>query len=538
MTSNTHKRTAAWLWRNRIAALPFIASILSMTACSNSVVTSNGRFERVRVDVLPDEQTGIPNQTLFAMVTDTGGEYYVDLQLDDWLAVNGNVKVRWPPDGGPDASAPTDPIQGVPAVVIAEQQNGIAGAMVEVVGDPIDGMTAGNFPMRLPAGTYNVTVIPTTHAEVLVRQEFSDHLVSPSGSNFHFMLDRGYSVQGTVRFGENCPTDCPAVPSVDVDVWARRSDGSLMFTGQSMTTTQFSGYDFTLPPGEYVLRFSPSPSALGGPMLPRWEEDIVVVDAPLENRSTLVPTWPAVEIRGWAIDDSNSPLDGIEVIVDGFISDATVPTLFDVPPNSRVEIRTTTLADGTFVVEAPPGTYELALKPPPQATVGTRVLENTDQIVLSTNNVVLDPIVLSPRPVVTGTIRSPTGQPVSGAVVTARHLGYSGLSTSAVSGDDGTFYFKNDMGEIEVRVEPPYGSGFVSTTQTQYTLPASGIGIDIALEQGRIVQGRVFDARSTLVQGALVSFVHPETGVELGIGITNGLGEYSVAIPMFILPMD
>ena len=86
-------------------------------------------------------------------------------------------------------------------------------------------------------------------------------------------------------------------------------------------------------------------------------------------------------------------------------------------------------------------------------------------------------------------------------------------------------------------MEPPAtGEGLLESVPVSVDIESNGSVMNIPLEPGRLLSGRVLDRNGVASSYALVQIAHPDTGLVVGTGLTDENGTFRVTIPFTDLP--
>jgi len=490
---------------------------------------------RVRADIVPQAGGGFPAQSVDSVrLFDAGNDQNVNIRIQEGISVSGTVQVRWPPDGGPDVFGNDDPTRGLASVVVARQIGGIGFGSVEVLPGEEGKPSSGSFRMTLPPGSYDVEVAPTEFTAAVTRQLFSERIVSAFGHTFNFVLSRGHNVSGLVSWADS---GGEGIRFMTVQAW-RFDKGQWNPAGPSFTTDESGAFTMALPDGEYELRFFPDAQNPEAPLLPEHRVALNIPDGVGEAIDVIYPLWPTATLIGSVVDGSGGDLAGVTIIADGAVSNAAAGGDGNVVGGSY-EARTESEDGGVFQMRLPYGNgYRLRIVPPPLAVAGARELSGAKAVLVDGDQIDLGEIVLLDKPRLTGLVTDVEGRPVVGALVLAGNQDISGHSASSVTDEDGRYLLTLDPGLVRLEVLAPSGEGLVDSGSFNTDLGSGGEVVDISLERGRTISGVILDPRLEPIAGARIDFVHPDTQVLQGSGISDLSGRYRLTIPFKGLPAD
>jgi peroxiredoxin len=225
-------------------------------------------------------------------------------------------------------------------------------------------------------------------------------------------------------------------------------------------------------------------------------------------------------IQGVVQDDNGKPLAGAQVRLNNYNFNSDLSDGGIYLPNESVQ----TDADGHWSISGLPDSYQdfgVTVSHPdfPQAQFyadGPNVSRFNGQHIPAADffagNAVLK---LTSGCKITGIVRDPTRQPVSGAIVFAGFDRYMGGAVKTITDDHGNFSLKNlGLGENYLTISAP---GLAPEFRT-VTIAATNAALDVVLKPGKVIHGRVTDASGKPVEDAEVSY----DGLADRNGIFNG----------------
>ena len=246
--------------------------------------------------------------------------------------------------------------QARPTVVLPAGSR-VSGRVVDGGGAPVEGV---DFSWRRADGSSARTVDDNSIADGTFRTFLADGTYSvvvnpPPGSSFvagsrdgivvsgdtvvpDLVLEAGFRVSGRVVDGGGSP-----VPEVDTD-WLL--PGGAVLTPSDNTDAN-GEYAVVVPAGTYTAEFEPMQGLRLGAV--RLFDEVVSADRVLPD-VVLPAAWL---VSGRVVDPTAVPVEGASVDVDDSA------TLMDVPTTTS-----DTIANGTFLIALPDGTYDLTADPP------------------------------------------------------------------------------------------------------------------------------------------------------------------------------
>jgi hypothetical protein len=203
-----------------------------------------------------------------------------------------------------------------------------------------------------------------------------------------------------------------------------------------------------------------------------------------------------------------------------------------------VSVTAETGLDGSFTVALPGGEYDLVVVP--GVSTGESRTELKD-VVVDGSEVDLGVIKVLRKPVVSGALVSPSGDPIPFAQVEFRAESMNSRATVAAvpvlstpTAEDGRFSLQVDPGVYDVVAVPGEGSGWAQTTLAGVEVGYDGGDIDLVASAPNLAYGVVLSPDGVGVGGVLVEIFRTSDDGELelvGSGNTDESGNYTVLVP-------
>lgn len=341
------------------------------------------------------------------------GDITLDFSLETGYQVNGNVS-------GPTGSGVADADINV--------ENSDTGEELYTPGDDTD--ESGNYRVIVPAGNYDINVVPQISDRLAPAIEYDVFVVSDFLLNFN--LEAGHLLTGTVSDPE------PSVVSgVDLDVIDPATEEEL-FTPRDNTDN--SGiYQLVIPPGVYDIAFKP-------PVIPPYLAPVYLEDQIIVSDVVIDVTLPyGVLLWGLVQNNDQVGVEGVDIDAIDTSDTTDVPLVGD-----------HTDSNGEFATVVAPGTYNLEIKPSKTRRLAAQLLPDYSLNVDTYIEVTLDTGM-----VVSGTVTGHTGNPVPDVRITA--VESSTQEEAFIPGnetDPAGFYeiiLKPDTYDLTFSADPIYG---------------------------------------------------------------------------------
>lgn len=299
------------------------------------------------------------------------GDITLDFSLETGYLVYGTVS-------GPTGSGVAD------ADVSVEDSD--TGEELYTPGDDTD--ESGNYRVIVPAGNYNIYVVPQIDDRIAPAIEYDVFVVSDFLLDFN--LEAGHLLTGTVSDPE-----ASRVGDVDLDVIDPSTDERL-FTPRDNTDN--SGvYQLVIPPGVYDIDFRP-------PVIPPYLASLRLQDRYITTDVIIDVTVPyGILLTGLVRNNDQVGVEGVDIDAIDLSDTTDVPLVGDY-----------TDSNGEFATVVAPGTYNLEIKPPKILRLAAALLPDYSLNVDTYIEVTLDTGM-----VVSGTVTDHTGNPMLDVRITA-----------------------------------------------------------------------------------------------------------------------
>lgn len=403
------------------------------------------------------------------------------------------------------ASARADNLTGQ---VVDTSNTGVAGADVEASG-PVSATTVtdanGFFTLVLPAGTYDVEILP--QGTSLAALGLSAVAVSGTTSLGQITLQPGFVLSGTVDDSGGLP-----VANADINVYDQATGTKLLTPDDN--TGLAGAFAVVVPAGTYTVRASPPATVL---LVAQEIEDVAVNGTTSMGTITLPPGFL---LTGTVVDaQTQAPIADVDIDVDHAVTGRRVITPGD-----------NTNAGGVFAAVVPFGLYHVSFDPDPGVLYAGREVYNV--FVSTTHD--MGVVTLQQGFAVTGTLTSPSG------AVAAADIDVDSTTTGArvyVPHDEtdanGSFSIVLPAGSYIMELEPPVSAGLVGTRTGTITVNGPTTLSPISVQPGFTVSGTVQGWNGSGESGAQVDFIDPATGEELITpgNETDSGGAFSAVVP-------
>ncbi len=457
-----------------------------------------------RIDVIPPDSLASPSGETYLPQTFTADASGAtdDLVLDPPVRFEGTVAAY---DTSPYRDAGLPGVGGLlaGALVSVRKAASVQSANDVTSAGSVDAADLGAFHLVLPPdGSYVVSYVPND-PELPFR---SAPLALLDDATLAVDLGAGAAVWGTV-------TDADGAPLVGVAVRAVASDG---LEGTAAITDADGDYLLRVEPGAWTIR-SEGRSSGRDPVL---TESVTV---PAEGRSVdfTYGSLDLVSIGGRVVDDRGQGLTSVRVHL---TSNALLG--YD---GASYDVEVLTNRDGNFDTRVLRGDYTVEVVPD----------RNLELSAASLGDVVVDDAfedlgetVLPSFAQVLGAVLDGASQPVPGAVVTLREVGYDQRSWSVTAGDSGAFFVMAPRTAVQAWIAPPADRADLANKRIAFE-PSSETAPVFVLSEGVLFSGTVLaaDAGGTdrPVPFAVVEVVD-DRGDRWAGALTDEDGRYSVRV--------
>ncbi|MCB9759040.1 MAG: hypothetical protein H6739_04305 [Alphaproteobacteria bacterium] len=450
---------------------------LSLAACSDadfsvfdgqevSADDSGSGFESdamtsLRLDVYPSSslaEGSLLNQTFLLDYAAPG----VEVSLTRPVTLRGNLT-------GYDANPTADvAVPGQSTSVTGYVQAFVPGTVMSRK-TPTD--ETGYFAAQVvPSDGYTLAWIPEVPAElpfVVVTDELVD-----GPDDLSLYLDYGLPVYGAVTHGD----DLDPVAGVSVQAF----DVASGVGGPVVTTDSYGEYMLRLYPGEYELRVSDEDDRVPTQSIP-----ITVFDGDGLAQDVHYGTLERNAFRGTVVDADGEPVENVVVRLTSVDLDGT--------PDGTLVLELDTPRNGIFSDDIVPGVYEVEYIPPYlEAASGPTVgpVKLAEAVELRGPNNQLPRVTLPERVTVQARVTDPDGNPVPGALVRARELGFDHYVFEAIANAEGDVSIRVTDTELLWTLEPPAGVPGAVTFREADPFEVIEAGT-LQLSEGRQVSGQV-----------------------------------------------
>ena len=404
---------------------------------------------------------------------DVAADLRLDLNLERGNILSGRVT---DPDG--------KPVQNV-YINLYSPQPGALGSGGNTDAD-------GRYRIALLPGTYSISIgLPS--GSPFVSKSIPDYKIA-GDQTFDIKLDRGATLSGRV-------TDPDGKPVQGVNINAH---SQLLNAGGGIQTDAEGRYRIILLPGTYSINISlPSGSALVSKNIQEYK---ITADQTLDiklDRGNI--------LSGRVTDPDGKPVQNVYV------------NLYSSQPGA-IGAGGSTDAEGRYRITLLPGTYSVSISVPSGSPLVSKNIQDFKITADQTFDVKLDR-----GNILSGRVTDPDGKPVQNVYVNA----YSSLPGALGSGGntdaDGRYRVTLLPGTYNVSIGLPSGSSFVSKNIQDYKI-AGDQTLDIKLDRGSILSGRVTDPDGKPVQNVYVNVYSPQPGAFGNGGNTDEDGRYRVVL--------
>lgn len=484
-----------------------IALLIGLSGCASQSEALHSAMEKapggaeldvssnqLRVDIIPGESTPwLDKQSWIADADTDWGNLEIDILAS--IRVSGRVTGYSPTPFG--AEVPGSGQTPVEATVALVREGTISGASVATDED-------GNFALYVPpARGYTMSIVPHDgqHLPFMVTTNADFETVTDLGE-----LDLGYGepVHGAILDASGTPISGARVHLQDL---VTGTEGASVLSNAE---------------GRYVLRASPGDYAVvaqgqSGRAIPRIAQDIEVRDDTSVRVDFDMGDLSVTPVYGQVIDEASG--QAIRDVGIRFSSDSLDSI------DGTLEIETETDGDGIFNRSLLPGTWVAQFIPEYDSTLAPS--EIVFDVTENGSGIDLEQIELPPRIEFRSVAIDDLDQPVAGAAVNARELGFDGYIHSTTTDMTGRFELLLPPSPVSLMVAPP-GEDLAVTNV--FVDPAGEAG-SVLVSRGQRVEGQISSV------GAGVGFALVEirdiSGLLYATALTDPNGQFQLRMEAF-----
>jgi hypothetical protein len=378
------------------------------------------------------------------------------------------------------------------------------------------------FSVRLPHGEYDITVLPA-------RSDLPPKIVRgvPVSVDVQYDIDFADASEYTQVTGRVVGTDTTgeSIPLGGVRVVAL--DGADLAVSTFAETLEDGVFQIVIPSHHTQVNLVMTPTD-GAPLVPRVVvEGIELIGNEVDlGDQSVGPQSLVGRVRGVVSSGDGVGIPDVRLVFEGEVGLGVV------------SVTAETGLDGSFTVALPGGEYDLVVVP--GVSTGESRTELKD-VVVDGSEVDLGVIKVLRKPVVSGALVSPSGDPIPFAQVEFRAESMNSRATVAAvpvlstpTAEDGRFSLQVDPGVYDVVAVPGEGSGWAQTTLAGVEVGYDGGDIDLVASAPNLAYGVVLSPDGVGVGGVLVEIFRTSDDGELelvGSGNTDESGNYTVLVP-------
>ena len=347
-------------------------------------------------------------------------------------------------------------------------------------------------------GRYRMALLPGIY-EINIHLPQDSPFVSETIRDYQLLGDQTLDIRvqrGAILSG--LVTDPSGAPLQDIFINAWNPETQ---TGGGSGTDQDGRYQMTLLPGTYEINLNlPQDSPF---VSKRIEAVQVTIDQTLD-----IQVERGLILSGRVVDPEGNPIENI--FINAWNNDTQTGG------GSRTD------ENGEYQMALLPGTYDLNVNPAPESDLVSRNIQSYQLFSDQTLEIRLDSGVI-----LSGRVLDPNGNPVDGAHLNA-FSPQTGTGNGANTDEDGRYRIALNPGVYEVNVSLPQDSPFVAKRIESLELTGNRT-LDIRLQQGLILSGRVIDPDGNPVQNAHVNAWDPQLNSGNGSS-TDQDGRYRIPL--------
>jgi len=419
------------------------------------------------MEIRPPEQTGLPCQ--WTDNVELNEDKTLDIILKKGVIISGKVT---------DANG--KPLTNAHILVWRGQMKfGCAGGTTSA-----DGV----YRIVLPPGTYTLNVEPIKGSG-LPRETIKSVQVKED-----MTLD--IKLKSTILTLSGRLTDSDGKPVNNAEIKIHSKDGGGVV---GVWTAADGSYSVTLQSGAYVLAIRPPE---GSGLLHQWTDDVK-----LTGDKTLNITLKKGVILSGKVKDTHGNSVASWVFTHARGSE---------PIQSW---KSKTSADGVYRIVLPAGIYTLSVEPLTGGELFGETIRDVQVKEDMTLDITLKSIILS------GRVTDVNGKPVADVEINVSGQRHGRAKTSK----DGSYSITLAPGErYWMEVRPPLESGLLRKTLKDVKLEEDKT-LNITLERGLILSGRITDGKGKLVTGVRI-YANPSPDGQFGEGHTTSEGKYHITL--------
>jgi hypothetical protein len=414
----------------------------------------NPDLNQLRLDVYPGEdQEDLLPQTWIA----DGGTDWTGMLIDVKPAITVTGQVVGYAVSPFHADVPGSELSPVDATIRITRPGTISGGSIKT--DEV-----GNFSVQIPpARDYTLSIVPTD-STLLPFAVIEDLDIVEDLDIGQVDLGYGLPVYGQITDGDGRPVS---------DAEVRLQHATTGIQGPSRLTDSTGHYLLRASEGEYFLRIEGTPGvALPTLQIPGTVDSKEGLELDV-NVGRIETTSIVGQIKSLA---GNLPIRNVKVRLS---SDSLTGS------TGQLVIETESDKDGLFSRQLLPGTWVAEFIPEYDDALGS--LEMTFSVGSNGDAVDLGTIQLPSKVEISAVIRDPDGNPIEGAAINARELGFDGYIFATSTGPNGLFSVDVPPHAIALSISPPTAD-FAVTNELLNPLSYPG---DFTLSPGELIEGTV-----------------------------------------------
>ncbi len=416
-----------------------------------------------------------------------------------------------------------------------------------------DNKTADYAVKLVPNRVYEILIEPTgEHTQALppLRRMID---LQANGDIVRFDIDYPAelaSLQGVVGFAGGAVAETSELESLLVRAIEPLSGRVVSSTG---VTSSEGHFEIRIDPNvtSYVLRITAGPDR---PEFPTFDIDPRYLFPDADRLRILVPHLAPIAYVGRV---ERQVATGLPELVSGATVSLVSTDVSDAETRVTGTFRTTvrTGDDGTFEAHVPPGSYEVVVTPPADSPLGVLAIKDVRILSAADGTTRGQTFTLMERATFAGDVVTSDGRFMRGATVQATANGAAALedeqheellaarynrSSDAVTGENGSFALKLDIGTYDLAIKPPPESGFPWIVAPDLVIGFAESTVANRFEFGAPVplSGTLRDANGDIVRGAEVRAYGVLGGendvrrsVLIGRAISDEQGHYMLLLP-------